>query len=149
MDKVFVDAYLKQLKKNEKIAELKARIIKEEIDEDGGIDWDGNSFDAFLRRDEGRRNGTYEGQLWGEVITDEAGKVYVDWSVSDYNTAFDGSLGLEIDGETAGKIEVTTSPEDTVNELFEKFKEAFEELDVNEYADEDYDDDYDLGERYY
>ena len=59
---------------------------------------------------------------------------YIHWEVSDYNTAYEDSVGLEIDGKTEGEIEITKDVKEILEELMEKFKAAFEELDINDYC---------------
>lgn len=98
-----------------------------DIEEDE-IELNGDEFEAHLRQ------GAYEAHLEGTV---EGNTIH--WEVSDYNGDFDGPLGIEINGESEGTREIGEgqTAEMVLQNLYAEFKDAFEELDIDEYAEDD------------
>lgn len=84
-----------------------------------------NEFEAHLRR------GAYSADLTGEIDPIDG---TVRWEVSDYNSDFDGELGININGETEGERKAKSGQ--TINMvldiLYAEFKDAFEELDIDD-----------------
>jgi hypothetical protein len=90
-----------------------------------------NEFEAHLKR------GAYTADLTGTIDKTDG---TVRWEVTDYNSDFDGPLGIEINGETEGerKAGLGQTINMVLSNLYAEFKDAFNELDIDDYA---YDDD--------
>lgn len=97
------------------------------------IELNGNEFEASLIQ------GAYEAHLEGTI----EGNI-IHWEVSDYNSDFDGPLGIEINGESEGTREIGEgqTAEMVLQNLYAEFKDAFKELDIDEYAEDDQEDGY-------
>lgn len=95
---------------------------------ESGIEIEGNSFSADLEE------GAYKAYLTGKI-----GKKTIQWEVSDYNSDFDGPLGIEINGKSKGIIKIGEGQTANMilSNLYEEFKDAFNELDIDEYAEDD------------
>lgn len=102
-----------------------------DIEEDE-IELNGDEFEAHLRQ------GAYQADLEGTV---EGNTIH--WEVSDYNSDFDGPLGIEINGESEGTREIGEgqTAEMVLQNLYAEFKDAFAELDIKDVEGEGYEDD--------
>ena len=98
-----------------------------DIEEDE-IELNGDEFEAHLRQ------GAYEAHLEGTVKGNT-----IHWKVSDYNGDFDGPLGIEINGKSKGIIKIGEGQTANMilSNLYEEFKDAFNKLDIDEYAEDD------------
>ena len=136
MDKVFVDAYLKMVHKDQN------KIIKEDVAYDQ-LDWSNDDHHV-----EGGAKKTFEneyenGHLYcnfeADIITKEDGTEVINWTGDAYSDARDENMDVVIDGAVGGEYPIKDGDVfGSVSELYDKFLAAIDAIDINEGAyDED------------
>ena len=136
MDKIFIDAYLK--------------VIKE--DSDGYLDaddepkWtDKTHFEAKVSKT--FDNQGYDGHLYcsfyGELKTADDGSSVIAWESEVHSDAMDEDLDIEIDGNiNEGEVGCNgDDPKNVAKELYDKWLEEVDAIDISDYAPDDDQDD--------
>lgn len=134
------------------ITEARKKKSQEEFYKNPTFEWDGNKFWVQIEKLGGYGDDSkYQAWLSGKV---EGNKIY--WKVEDQNTALEHSIGFSIDGETEGQIELDDINDAStyLDDLFDDFQSAFEDLSIDDYEEEEdeWDDQYqsqEQGEDYY